>query len=275
MDEIVDGFPRPIAAALWSTVEVRDAAPEGRRRVTIDAAVTVPAGYELRFYSGPQNGGATALYNRIMQPGETFTTSGSLPLGSTCYNLLFWRRIDDGAWAQASENQIAFPIAGLQPAAPLPAVPLLLAAPVLAGAGTIGDPVTVDPGQWSGEPAPTLGLVWCRDGTPIEGATGSVYTPEAPDDLTELTCRVTATNASGTVEAVTAGLSITFEAPVAAGGLADEVFDEGSGDQSVETAQDFTGENLSFAVAGAGASIDPETGVVTIPTDAPASRRSS
>jgi hypothetical protein len=116
--EIVDGFPRPIAAALWSAVEVRDAAPEGRRRVTIDAAVTVPAGYELRLYSGPQNGGATALSNRIMQPGETFTTSGSLPLGSTCYNLLFWRRIDDGAWTQASENQVAFQIAGLEVVTP-------------------------------------------------------------------------------------------------------------------------------------------------------------
>ena len=91
---------------------MRDAAPAGRRRVAIDGAAVVPEGFELRLYSGPLAGGARDLANRVMTPGETFTTSGSVAVGTTCYNLLLWRRIADGAWASAS-REVVFPIAGL------------------------------------------------------------------------------------------------------------------------------------------------------------------
>src|SRR5690606_3325018 len=45
------------------------------------------------------------------------------------------------------------------------------------------------------------------------------------------------------------------------------IFDLGSGVQTVAAGADFTGENLSFAVTGAGATIDARTGLVSIPTD--------
>jgi hypothetical protein len=89
------------------------AAAAGRRRIEIDAGVEVPEGFELRLYSGPQAGGAPDLNNRVMTPGVPYVTSGSMALGSTCYTLLFWRRVADGAWATAS-SQAMFEIRGLE-----------------------------------------------------------------------------------------------------------------------------------------------------------------
>jgi hypothetical protein len=114
-------FPPVIPPALWSVAEVRDAAPAGRRRVTVAAEVVVPEGYELRFYSGAVAGGEAASFNRLLQPGETFTTAGSMAIGATCHNVLYWRRIADDEWAQASENQISFQILGLEQSVPPPA----------------------------------------------------------------------------------------------------------------------------------------------------------
>lgn len=120
-------FPPAIADTLWSAAEVRDAAPAGRRRISIGAAVVVPAGFELRLYSGPQAGGAIAATNRVMTPGETFTTSGSLAVGTSCTTLLYWRRIADDSWVPAT-SEIVFPIAGLQTTTGFPAANQTLAA---------------------------------------------------------------------------------------------------------------------------------------------------
>jgi hypothetical protein len=102
----------------------------------------------------------------------------------------------------------------------------------------------------------------------IAGATGASYVPRPADDKKALSVRVTATNAAGSATAVTAALTVTYEAPVAKGGLPEEIFDVGSGPQTVNAAADFVGENLRFTVTGAGATVDPATGLVTIPTDA-------
>ena len=264
-------FPAALAAGQWSAAEVRDAAPAGRRRIAIGAGVVVPAGFELRLYSGPVAGGQADPSNRVMQPGELFVSSGTMIVGTTCHNLLYWRRVADGAWAAASAAAISFEIRGLEPAPPLPVAPGLIAAPALAGIGRIGDAIVLDPGAWSGEPAPTLAFAWLRDGAPIPGATGTVYTPGPEDDRAALVARVTATNSAGSRAAETAPLGVAHAAPQAAGELPDEVFDEDSGPQAVPTAHDFLGEDLSFSVTGAGATIDPRTGVLAIPTDAPVS----
>ena len=66
---------------------------------------------------------------------------------------------------------------------------------------------------------------------------------------------------------MTAALSITYAPPVAKGGLEEEIFDLGSGVETVAAGADFTGEDLRFAVTGAGATIDAKTGLVSIPTD--------
>jgi hypothetical protein len=122
-------------------------------------------------------------------------------------------------------------------------------------------------GVWGGEPPPSLSVRWQRDGTGIAGATGASYTPGPADDLSALRCVVTAANSTGTLAVASAALTVTWEPPVSAGGLFDEVFDQNSGTQLISTAYDFTGGDLSFSVSGAGAAIDPATGVVSLPTD--------
>ena len=91
---------------------MRDAAPAGRRRIAIAGAAVVPEGFELRLYSGPLAGGTMDSNNRVMTPGAPYTTSSSMAVGTTCHNVLFWRRVADGAWAEAS-NAIVFEIRGL------------------------------------------------------------------------------------------------------------------------------------------------------------------
>ena len=150
----------------------------------------------------------------------------------------------------------------------LPVAPVLLAAPVLAGTGKIGSEVTVDSGSWSGLPLPVLSLQWLRDGTEIVGATGAAYVPGPEDDRCALSCRISAVNTAGSLSSETAALAITHVAPTLVGELFDEIFDQGIGDEVVETAAAFAGEALRFAATGAGVAIDPETGVLTVSTDA-------
>jgi hypothetical protein len=146
----------------------------------------------------------------------------------------------------------------------------LLSAPALLGAGQVGAAVSVDPGRWSGLPAPSLAFQWRRDGTAIVGATARAYTPVAADDGRRLSCAVTAANAAGAVAAVTPELRIAYAPPQAkAATLPDLVLDEGSGPQRVEMADDFDGQGLTFAATGA--TIDARTGTLTIPTTRPAS----
>ena len=45
-----------------------------------------------------------------------------------------------------------------------PVVPALVRAPALTGSGLVGALVSLDPGAWSGDPAPALALQWLRDG---------------------------------------------------------------------------------------------------------------
>lgn len=152
---------------------------------------------------------------------------------------------------------------------PLPALPVLIGGLILTGSGKIGSPVAAAPGAWVG--ASDFTFQWCRDGVGIPGATQAEYIPVAEDDLTELTCRITATGPGGRAEATSAALLVTHVGPVAKGELFDEIFDQGSGVQLVAAAGDFTGEALVFSVEGAGATIDAGTGVVGIPTDVPLS----
>ncbi len=178
-----------------------------------------------------------------------------------------YRLSADGPWSPVSVDRKI-------PAEPSPArvplLPVLVAAPLLAGAGRIGLPVAVVPGLWSGG-VEDMGLQWRLDGVAIPGATGTVYLPGPEDDGMELTCLLRVTNATGPRQVETAALFITHAAPRARGGLFDEVFDEDTGKQAVAAAQVFAGDNLCFTVAGAGAEIDSVTGLVRIPTDRPTS----
>ncbi len=144
-----------------------------------------------------------------------------------------------------------------------PLDPVNTTPPALSGTGVIGSALTVTPGEW--ENAGSLTGQWLRDGTPIDGAEGPEYTPVAADDATMLSYRETAENGDA---AVSDPVRASYPAPTSKGNLQDEIFDLDSGPQIVETAQDFTGEGLSFEVTGAGAAIDGRSGRVSIPTAA-------
>jgi hypothetical protein len=145
--------------------------------------------------------------------------------------------------------------------------PALVAAPTLLGAGEVGAQVSVDPGAWSGAPAPTFAFQWLRDSAPIPGAVARTYLPLPLDDRTALSARVTALNAAGPTTATTPAMAITYAAPRQVRALPEEVFDQDSGPQLVETAQAFEGRNLTFSATEA--RIDSRTGVLTISTDQP------
>lgn len=71
-----------------------------------------------------------------------------------------------------------------------------------------GTKLSAGVGYWSGYPAPTYAYVWKRDGTPIGGATSKEYTTTVSDSGTDITCEVTATNASGSAAVTTAAVSV-------------------------------------------------------------------
>ncbi len=149
----------------------------------------------------------------------------------------------------------------------IPVAPAMIAAPALKGAATIGSELTVGTGLWSGLPLPVLALQWLRNGVEIDGATAASYVPVPRDDRCALSCRVTAVNKAGSVAVETAALTVTYAAPTRVGDLAEEIFDQGPGVQTIDTALVFTGENLSFSVTGADVGIDTATGVLTISTE--------
>ena len=153
-----------------------------------------------------------------------------------------------------------------------PRPPVLRAAPALAGPGAIGSELTADPGRWSGDPAPAVAFQWRRDGTAIPGAAARAYVPGPEDDGCALDCAITATNAAGAVVAIAGPLRVRRAPPVLVAALPEEVFDQGTGPQRVETAFAFAGADLRFAAAGpAGVAIDPRSGALAVPTDRPVS----
>jgi hypothetical protein len=144
-------------------------------------------------------------------------------------------------------------------------LPKLVTAPSLSGSGKIGQPMTVDQGIWTD--ASSFTYQWLRNAVAIPGATQSSYTPIPADDLTDLTCRVTATGTDGSAEAFAPARQITYSAPTVIGDPPDEILDQHSGRQDIPTAHYFSGETLTFAVQGPNATIDPVTGVMSLLTD--------
>lgn len=67
--------------------------------------------------------------------------------------------------------------------------------PSISGTPTVGETLTADPGQWTGEP--DFAFQWLRNGDPIEGAAGASYVLTEDDIDTLISVEVTATNAAG------------------------------------------------------------------------------
>lgn len=78
----------------------------------------------------------------------------------------------------------------------IPPAPVNTTPPVISGALPHGNVLTCTQGAWSNSPT-SYAYSWRRNGTPISGATSSTYTTVAADQTMNMTCVVTATNASG------------------------------------------------------------------------------
>lgn len=142
------------------------------------------------------------------------------------------------------------------------------AAPTVAGDPEVGVTATATPATWAGSAPRTVTGQWLRDGVAIPGETGLSYTYAATDDLTDVAYREIADDGFTQVTATSAAASITYPAPVAAGALADQSYDQDTGIQTVDASGDFTGAvGGTWSVTGTGASIS-QAGVVSITTDA-------
>lgn len=70
-------------------------------------------------------------------------------------------------------------------------------APQVSGTATVGSTLSCTMGIWDGAPT-SYAYQWLRDGANIAGATAATYVLQAADSKHGVSCRVTATNATGT-----------------------------------------------------------------------------
>jgi hypothetical protein len=109
------------------------------------------------------------------------------------------------SWGSAHENSWAgdTDIVGENAIAPVNTI-----APVVSGTNTVGSLLTTTNGTWSGSLPITYTYQWLRNGLNISGATSSTYTLVTADTSNVVSCRVTATNALGSANAVSNSLTI-------------------------------------------------------------------
>lgn len=88
--------------------------------------------------------------------------------------------------------------------------PVNTAVPTVTGGSTLGSQLSCSPGTWTGTPAPSFSYRWQRNGADIPVGTAADYTAAEVDSGKAVRCVVTATNASDSVEAASAPISIGF-----------------------------------------------------------------
>lgn len=88
------------------------------------------------------------------------------------------------------------------------APPANTTAPVASGTGTVGLTLSVTNGVWTNGPT-SYAYQWLRAGANIAGATSATYVLQAADSTTSVSCRVTATNASGSTPATSNAIAVT------------------------------------------------------------------
>ena len=74
--------------------------------------------------------------------------------------------------------------------------PVNTSAPAVTGTGVVGNTLSCTQGNWTYAPT-SYSYIWLRGGVPVTGATAATYVLQAADSGTNVSCRVTATNAAG------------------------------------------------------------------------------
>lgn len=230
-------------------------------------------------------------------PGEVIVTLSAQPASGGTPVTGFVYRIDDGEVRPLGPGLGLHGLSGLAPGAEISiriaavngvgqgpwsaaktvtvkaetiAPPVALTDPAVTGALSQGATLTASEGVWSGSPA--LTVQWLRNGVAIAGATGTSHVLTAADSGAMLSVMVTATNAGGTVAAlspavgpVEAAVTYEFETDIVilAYGQSNEQAQNNSGGQPyLSSDQDSTGRICRWdATSGAAvAAGQPMTG---------------
>ena len=88
-----------------------------------------------------------------------------------------------------------------------------IVAPTFSGSPVVGQSLLANPGTWAGQGSVSFAFQWRRNGTDITGATAASYTIVAADDVTDLSCEVTATDDLTSVSAFTSDAYVTQPLP--------------------------------------------------------------
>ncbi len=95
----------------------------------------------------------------------------------------------------------------------VPEAPNDTSAPSASGTPAVGQTLSCSNGSWSGALPISYAYKWLRDGSTIEGATGSSYTVQSADQGHGVACEVTATNSKGHSSAKSNTLSVPLPPP--------------------------------------------------------------
>jgi hypothetical protein len=85
--------------------------------------------------------------------------------------------------------------------------PVMTSPPVVSGTGTVGQTLSVTNGNWTYVPT-SYAYQWLRNGANIAGATAATRVLAAADSGTNVSCRVTATNAAGSTPIVSNAIAV-------------------------------------------------------------------
>jgi FG-GAP-like repeat/Cep192 domain 4 len=109
--------------------------------------------------------------------------------------------------AANSPQRVALSATGVSPA------PVSQTAPSISGNAVRGSTLTCSDGTWTNSPT-SFAFQWLRNGQAIPGATNQTYTVVEADVGTQITCRVTASNAGGSNSRTSSSVTPTAPAPV-------------------------------------------------------------
>jgi hypothetical protein len=95
----------------------------------------------------------------------------------------------------------------------VPQAPNNTSSPVASGTPAVGQTLSCSNGSWSGVSTISYAYKWLRDGSAIEGATGSSYVVQSADQGHGVACEVTATNSKGHSSVTSNTLSVPAPPP--------------------------------------------------------------
>jgi hypothetical protein len=126
-------------------------------------------------------------------PGEEFTILEAVGASSGAFTTLTGATVGASTYTpQYREHAV---VLGVAVSAPVNSGP-----PSIPSSSVTGTTIRCEPGTWAG--SPEFAFEWLRDGTPIPGAGTQAYTLTEADAGHSITCRVKATNGSGSTQAL-------------------------------------------------------------------------